>query len=92
MLYFKQSQKLVSTQLASIIFFLFININIYKQEKNNRCILRADQFYIYILYITATDTLLSMKSLLPIAKDIFQSLSISCGVIISVRFRSILRN
>ena len=78
MLYFKQSQKLVSTQHASITFFLFININLY--------------IYIYILYITATDTLLSMKSLLPIAKDIFQSLSISCGVIKSVPFRSILRN
>ena len=29
MLYFKQSQKLVSTQHASITFFLFININLY---------------------------------------------------------------
>ena len=43
--------KLVSTQHASIFFFLFININIYKQEKYNRCIPRADQFYIYIYYI-----------------------------------------
>ena len=72
MLYFKHSQKMVSTQHAPV-FLVYIYI------------------YIYI-YLTATDTPFSMKSLFPIAKDIFQSLSISCGVIKSVRFRSILRN
>ena len=74
MLYFKHSQKMVSTQHAPV-FLVYIYIYI----------------YIYI-YLTATDTPFSMKSLFPIAKDIFQSLSISCGVIKSVRFRSILRN
>ena len=54
MLYFKQSQKLVSTQHASI--FL-----VYKY------------IYIYIIYYYHGHTLLSMKILLPIAKDIFQS-------------------
>ena len=77
MLYFKHSQKLVSTQHAPV-FLVYKYIYIY--------------IYIYVLYLTATDTPFSMKSLFPIAKDIFQSLSISCGVIKSVRFRSILRN
>ena len=45
MLYFKQSQKLVSTQHASITFFLFININL----------------YIYIIYNCHGHTLINEK-------------------------------